>query len=54
MADAVVEKILFETQEQLNHLQEQHAALQEKLSETTHSRDQLLAQVREDVHLRGD
>ncbi|KAG7158941.1 Nuclear mitotic apparatus protein 1-like [Homarus americanus] len=45
MADAVVDKILFETQEQLNHLQEQHASLQEKLSETTYNRDQLLAQV---------
>nr|XP_053632844.1 GRIP and coiled-coil domain-containing protein 2-like isoform X2 [Cherax quadricarinatus] len=45
MADAVVDKILFETQEQLKYLREQHSTLEEKLSETTYSRDQLLAQV---------
>ncbi|XP_042859138.1 nuclear mitotic apparatus protein 1-like [Penaeus japonicus] len=45
MAEAIVDKILGETQEQLTKLQSQYAALKEKLGETTYSRDQLLAQV---------
>lgn len=45
MADAIVDKILGETQEQLAKLQTQYATLKEKLGETTYSRDQLLAQV---------
>lgn len=45
MAEAIVDKILGETQEQLTKLQSQYAVLKEKLGETTYSRDQLLAQV---------